>query len=318
MELTYENMMAVVKKYCDLLPGLTPENKHEMEAICTPDYVSSYPGGQTEADHVSEHWETYRAHLYYEPWPLYIIVDDRKKMAATLFREEAKHPMTGELVKELGRDPVTFVPTRTLDTIYLRQVFELTLHDNQVKIKTVFSSRIDTDSVEWQRWRDLSKHQREGIEKELTYENMMAVVKKYCDMLLGLTPETKHEMEAICTPDCVYSYPDGQTEADHVSSHWEIYRAYLYYEPWPLCIIVDDRKKMVDCVLKEEARHPVTGELVKTIRNEVTGELEDTIYMREVFELTLHDNQVKIKNIFMSDIDTNSVAWQRWRDLAKH
>jgi len=153
---------------------------------------------------------------------------------------------------------------------------------------------------------------------ELNYENMMAVAKKYCDILPGLIPQTKHQMEAICTPDCVFGFPDGQTEADYVSSHWETYRAYLYYEPWPMYIIVDDRKKMADCALKEEARHPVTGELVKVFKNPLTGELEDTIYMCEHFEFALHDNAVKIKNVFLQRINADGMYWQRFRDLAKH
>ena len=151
---------------------------------------------------------------------------------------------------------------------------------------------------------------------ELTYENMVAVVKKYFDIMPGLTPENKHEMDAILTPDYVGQHPERHGE--HVSSHWKEYRAHCYYEPWPMYIIVDERKKMADCIVKEECRHPVTGELVKTFKNEVTGEIEDTIYMCEHFEFALHDGQVKIQNVFRQVINTDDVSWQRFRDLAKH
>jgi len=312
MELTYENMMAVAKKYCDILPGLIPATKHEMEAILIPDYVGQSPEG--EADHVSSHYKTYRAYLYYEPFPLYIIVDDRKKMADCILREDARHPMTGELVKAVYKEPGFGVPDQ--ETVYMNEHFEFTLHENAVKIKNVFASRINPDSVAWQRFRDLAKHPIEGKEKELTYENMMAVAKKYCDLLPGLIPATKHEMEAILTPDYVGQNPEG--EADHVSSHWETYRAYLYYEPWPMYIIVDDRKKMADCILKEEARHPATGELVKVFKNPLTGEMEDTIYMCEHFEFALHDGQVKIQTVFSQRINPDSPFWHRFRDLARH
>ncbi len=156
--------------------------------------------------------------------------------------------------------------------------------------------------------------------EELNYNSMLALIKKYCDMLPGLTPENKHEMEAICTPDCVYSYGDGQTEADHVASHWQTYRAYLYYEPHPLYIHVDEKNKTADCVLKEEAKHPVTGELVKDAFDKYIPGLNGVAYMHELFEFTLHEGKVKIKNVFMGfgDIDPDSVAWKRWRDLAKH
>jgi len=319
MELTYDNMMAVVQKYCAMLPGLIPENKHEMEAICTPDCVFSYPDGQTEADHVSSHWETYRAYLHYEPFPLYIQIDERKKQADCVLLEEARHPETGELVKAF-KDPVTGVLTE--DTIYMRESFQFALHDGKVKIKTVFMGpRIDTSSVAWQRWRDLSTHPKEGIEEGLTYDGMMALVKKYFDMLPGLTPENKHEMEAICTPDCVYSYPNGQTEADHVSAHWEIYRAHCYYEPFPYYINIDERKKMADCVLKEDAIHPVTGKPVKAMYKIpfVGVPNEETVHMREHFEFAIHDGKLKIMTVFMGPrVDVNSEMWKRWRDLSKH
>jgi hypothetical protein len=203
-------------------------------------------------------------------------------------------------------------------TTYTHGVFELTIHEGEVKINNILMTPIDSNGVEWQRWQDSSQHTHGEVDGKLTYDNMLALVKEYCDMLPGLTPQTKHEMEIICTPDCNFSYPDGQTEADHVASHWQTYRAHLYYEPWPLHIIVDDRKKMAKCILKEEARHPKTNELVKVIKNEVTGEIEDTVYMNEHFQFTVHEGRAKIKNIFMSDIDTNSVAWKNWRDLTKH
>jgi hypothetical protein len=155
--------------------------------------------------------------------------------------------------------------------------------------------------------------------EELNYDTMLATIKKYCDMLPGLVPENKHEMEALCTPDCVFSYPDGMTEADHVAVHWEIYRAHLYYEPHPLYIHIDERLKTADCVLLEEAKHPVTGELVKDAFDKYIPGLNGSALMHELFEFTLHEGKVKIKNIFMGfgDIDPNSEAWRRWRDLSK-
>lgn len=160
MELTYENMLAVVKKFWDVLPGLTPENKHELEAICAPDCVFQYAYDQTEADHVSSHWEIYRAHLFYEPWPLYIMIDDKRKMANCVVREEPKHPVTGEIMKITSRypDPWAAVVDPTAKGFFLHVVFEFKLHDGKAKIKTLFTSRIDENSVAWQRWRDLAKH----------------------------------------------------------------------------------------------------------------------------------------------------------------
>ncbi len=135
-------------------------------------------------------------------------------------------------------------------------------------------------------------------------------------MLPGLVPQTKYQMEAILMPDYVGQSEGG--EADHVSSHWQTYRAYLYYEPWPMYIVADDRKKMADCLLKGEARHPATGEPVKGFKNPVTGEMEDTVYMYKHLEFALHDGQAKIQTVFSSRINTDSPFWHRFRDLAKH
>ena len=82
--------------------------------------------------------------------------------------------------------------------------------------------------------------------------------------------------------------------------------------------MVDDRKKMAGCVVREEARHPVIGEIVKQFKDPLTGELVGVIFAYAGFEFTLHDNAVKIKTVFTSRINEKSVAWQRWRDLAKH
>ena len=321
-ELTYDNMMALVKKYCDILSGITPETKYKMEAICTPDCVFPYPDGQTEADHVAAHHETYRAYLHYEPWPLCILVDERKKLADCVLCEEARHPMTGEIVK----DAFDKYEPGLGGVSYMREVYEFTLHEGKVKIKNIFFSPLNIKSMAWKRWCNLARHSTEGIEPGLTYEKMMAVVKKYCDMLPGLIPQTKYKMEDICTPDYVSSYGGGQTEADHVSEHDQEYRAYLHYEPWPLYIMVDERKKMASCTFCEESRHPVTGKLVKGMGGydpvkglRVKPPTHDTAYMRQIFEFELHEGEVKIKTVTGgASVDPNSVPWQRWRDLAKH
>ncbi len=321
-ELNYDNMMALVKKYCDILPGLTPETKYKMEDIVTPDCVYPYPDGQKEADHVAAHHETYRAYLHYEPWPLCILVDEKKKMADCVLCEEARHPLTGEIVKdafdkyEPGLDGVS----------YMREVYEFTLHEGKVKIKNIFFSSIDTKGMAWKRWSNVARHSKEGVEEGLTYEKMMAVTKKYCDLLPGLIPKTKYKMQDICTPDYVSSYWMGQTEADHVSEHDREYRAYLHYEPWPLYIMVDERKKMTSTMFCEESRDPLTGKLVKGMGgyNTEKGKREgtptsDTSYMRQIFEFELHNGEVKIKTVFGgARVDPDSTEWKNWKDLTNH
>lgn len=156
---------------------------------------------------------------------------------------------------------------------------------------------------------------------ELTYEMMQAHMKKFIDLLPTLTPENKHKMAELHTADAVTSYPNNQSEADHVSSHHEVYRANVFYEPWPLYMMIDDRKKMVECVVREEARHPVTGELVKDAFKGAwtpTGSPAGVIYMHAIFELTLVDNEVKVKSTFLTVIDPDGIPFQNWKNLVKH
>lgn len=141
---------------------------------------------------------------------------------------------------------------------------------------------------------------------ELTYENMLAHMKKFWDILPGLTPENKHEMAELHTVDCVTSYPGGQSEADHVSSHHEVYRAYVYLEPPPLGMYIDERKKTVTCLIHELAKHPVTGEPVKAFKNRWTGEMDSEVYALELFEFTLVNDQIKIKSMRIAGLQ----EWQ--------
>jgi hypothetical protein len=321
-ELNYDNMMALAKKYCDILPGLTPETKYKMEEICTPDCVYPYPNGQKEADHVAAHYKQYRAYLHYEPWPLCILVDEKKKVADCVLCEEARHPVTGEIVE----DAFDQYGTKGLNgVVYMREIFEFTLHEGKVKIKNVFFSPINTESMAWKRWTTVARHSKEGIEPGLTYERMMAVTKKYCDLLPGVTEITKYKVADICAPDYVSSYFGGQTEADHVASHEDVYRAYLHYQPLPLYIMVDERKKMASTMFLEESRDPLTGKLVMGMGmfNQVTGVFSekatsDHAYMRQIFEFELIDGEVKIKTVLGgARVDENSQEWKNWRD-AKH
>jgi hypothetical protein len=159
--------------------------------------------------------------------------------------------------------------------------------------------------------------------EKLNYESIMALVKKYCNLIPDLSPARKHEMEALCTPDCIYSYADGVTEAEYVSSRWtDVVRYVLYYEPHPCYIHVDDRQHTADCVFKEEVRDPATGELIKDYWDKWKPGLGGIVYLRESFGFMLHDGKVKIKHVFMGPkIDVSEAfmdeSWRRWRDLSK-
>ena len=158
--------------------------------------------------------------------------------------------------------------------------------------------------------------------EELSYENIMGLVKKYCSLIPNLSPERKHEMEALCAPDCIFSYAGGVTEADFVSSLWNERRYILYYEPHPCYIHIDERQHTADCVFKEEVRDPKTGELMVNYWDYWRPGLGGVVYLRESFGFQLYEGKVKIKHVFMGPkIDVSEAfmneSWRRWRDLSK-
>ena len=119
-ELTYENMLAFVKKYFDMLPTITgPECKPMVMEFFSSDFINfkgntwttGHPTGELIGkenifdakgwvDHLCEHADQYRAKCYYEPYPLYIAIDERRKFATVCIKEEKLHPVTGKAMKE--------------------------------------------------------------------------------------------------------------------------------------------------------------------------------------------------------------------------
>ncbi len=133
---------------------------------------------------------------------------------------------------------------------------------------------------------------------ELTYENMMAHTKKFFDFLPKVAPETLDEFKSLFIDDYPATYPDGMTEAEHVVSHHDVYRAHVAYEPAPLEIMVDEEKKAAICFAHEEAKHPVTGAPVKVFNVLGYGMAEPVseLYIVAIFDFALVANQVKLKS----------------------
>lgn len=119
-ELTYENMLAFTKRYFDMLPSITgPESKPMAMEFFSTDYKNCMAdiwvtGESTGAqivrqeifdrkgwvDHICGHADQFRAKCTYEPYPLYIMIDDRRKMATVRLKEQKLHPVTGKGMEE--------------------------------------------------------------------------------------------------------------------------------------------------------------------------------------------------------------------------
>jgi len=135
---------------------------------------------------------------------------------------------------------------------------------------------------------------------KLTYESMMEHTQEYFDMLPSIDPETDpkivDKLKNFFSSDFIIrwgippKFHDRDQWTDHLCGHAEEYKATVLYKPDPLCIMVDDRKKMAACFVKEEMRHPVTGELLKVFLLNVQ------------YEFTVENNAVKFKRELISHI----------------
>lgn len=159
-EISYDDIMALVKKYCELVPKLSPDRRAEMEAITTPECAFGYPDGEKEADILAAFWDQARFHLIYEPKPYYIHVDERQRTADCILREEARDPSTGELIED-------FFETHTPDALpgergvsLLHEHFSFAVHEGKPKIDSVFASRINGTTDQWNRWVGLSTEEK--------------------------------------------------------------------------------------------------------------------------------------------------------------
>lgn len=323
-QIKYEDMVRLAKTYCDLLPDLSPARKHEMEALCTPDCDFPYPGGETEAEFVSEHWEKdSRYILEYEPHPMYIHVDERQNTADCILLEEVRDPATGELIEDYfdNRSPVERMPGLGGVAI-LRESFAFREHNGEPKIESVFVSRVDPKNEAWRRWKDLAEPASMSEEPAASYDEMMALVKRYCELIPNLSPVRKPEMEEICTADCVFPYADGVTEAEFISKQWEGgVRFTQAYEPHPLFIHVDERLMAADCLLYEEARDRESGEVITDYYDDTSAEpmpgLDGVCYLRKSFLFKVEDDELKIANIFLgprlASDNPRLATWRKFR-----
>jgi len=135
---------------------------------------------------------------------------------------------------------------------------------------------------------------------ELTYENMKEMVQNYFDALPFIEgPQDEARMLEFFAPGCKVISGDpirAQSREDHVKhicGHADVYRAVVSYQPAPLGIMIDERRKMVSMLIVEEFKHPVTGEFFLP---EGYGYPKPKLFMNVIWELCLHDNKVKAKS----------------------
>jgi hypothetical protein len=90
--------------------------------------------GEVIIEHVEQrvnrlcgHSDKYRAVITYEPYPLYLAVDDRKNIVTSIIREKFVDPVTGEYYGD----------------VVIFSLFELILDDNnKIKIKRELVQRL--------------------------------------------------------------------------------------------------------------------------------------------------------------------------------
>lgn len=119
-KLTYEDMLSLIKRYFDTVPSITgPESAPKMMGFFSKDYknymadiwATGEPTGEQIVkqeifdrkgwvDHLCGHANLFRAKCFYEPYPLYIMIDDRKNTATVRLKEQKFHPETGKSSQE--------------------------------------------------------------------------------------------------------------------------------------------------------------------------------------------------------------------------
>ncbi len=135
---------------------------------------------------------------------------------------------------------------------------------------------------------------------ELTYENMMKHTEKYFDILPSIDPKKDpkivDKVRDFFSSDFIIRWGDPpkfhnrEQWVDHLCGHADEYKATVLYKPNPLCLMVDNRKKMAACFVKEE------------MRDSVTGELQKVFLLNVHYEFTLENGAVKFKRELISHI----------------
>jgi hypothetical protein len=133
----------------------------------------------------------------------------------------------------------------------------------------------------------------------LTYDNMMKFTQKYFDLLkdyeLVKSPKFRDTMTGFFTNDfeirwgqMVVKIDNRQEWIDHICGHADNYIAVVDYEPYPLRIMIDDKKKMAACWIKEE------------VRDTKTDEVKKVFLLNAYFEFKVEDNKIKFSKELIS------------------
>jgi hypothetical protein len=136
MNLTYENMMAVAERYCDMMepidPRQDPNVRNKVRELFASDFVvrfgdpARFQNREEWMEQLCGHADRYRVKVIHKPLPYYIIVDERKKLAACFVKEQWKHPGTGEVFTEF----------------LLNMHLEFVLDGDAVKLRKMLLSRV--------------------------------------------------------------------------------------------------------------------------------------------------------------------------------
>jgi len=141
MALTYENMKQWIMEYCDTLPSIEGlQDRGRIMEFFAPDFQVRWgdpaiiQNREEWVKYLCGHADDYMSIITYQPEPMGIWIDKRKKTAAMLAIEEFKHSTKGGepiLIDVTATLPVKDVMPKEYHAFYL----EFCVHDDKVKAK---------------------------------------------------------------------------------------------------------------------------------------------------------------------------------------
>jgi hypothetical protein len=201
----------------------------------------------------------------------YSIVDEKEKRALVFMREEVRHLESNELQREI-RNGVHF---------------EFCLEDGEVKFSdeliTRISGKYQMDLLDVRKEK-LGKYFCEDIAEiqaknktnceMLTYSQLKTHLEKYLDTLTSfkqIKPESKLILESLLAPEFEMRHLDWPRIRDR--KEWVDFicagdfQYIMHYKKPNGYLVIDDRKKMVGCRVREQIVDMQTGKTVREIIN---------------------------------------------------
>jgi hypothetical protein len=149
-KLTRENMKQLLESYYRLMPLIEgPQDEGKVLELLAPDFEARPRALEGEASvynreqwakRVCGHADRYRAYPSFDTPLGDMMIDEKEGRAVVIYKDEFKHPVTGELVAP---------PDSKVMRITFMTVWQLCIHDSKVKAKWEFIMRPSVDPLSW-------------------------------------------------------------------------------------------------------------------------------------------------------------------------